>query len=355
MNESWIDKLSNPAQLGGIETAVLDNGPARGTRIAWVNTGAGLRYKVVLDRGMDIADAAFNAHALAWLSHTGAVPPSPVAYRGVDWLESFGGGLVTTCGLDHAGGPEEDSHGARGLHGQYSRFPATVESVIQPDPRAGRLDMSITGTVKQSQPLGVQLELRRTIRSRLGEAVITIEDEVYNHGNIPAPHMLLYHINLGWPLVDEGVDICWQGEWSSREGDDKARIFKEGEAFRTGKPTLSEHVGGGEEAAFIDVVSDEEGRCVCGVHNPNLGIALAVEFNKSQLPWLTNWQHCGPGEYVLGMEPGTHPPVGQSRAREAGTLIMLEPGERRKYEVTIRVHQGDNEIRQFLARVGKSN
>src|SRR5690606_21499189 len=130
---------------------------------------------------------------------------------------------------------------------------------------------------------------------------------------------------------------------------DKARIFKEGEAFRTGKPTLSEHVGGGEEAAFIDVVSDEEGRCVCGVHNPNLGIALAVEFNKSQLPWLTNWQHCGPGEYVLGMEPGTHPPVGQSRAREAGTLIMLEPGERRKYEVTIRVHQGDNEIRQFLA------
>lgn len=354
-NESWIEKVSNPAQIGGIETAVLDNGPGRGTRVAWVNTGAGLRYKVLLDRGLDIADAAFQSHALAWLSHVGNVAPGPVAYRGIDWLESFGGGLVTTCGLDHAGGPEEDGHGARGLHGQYSRFPAAVESVIQPDPRSGRLDMSITGTVKQSQPLGAQLELRRTIRSRLGEAAVTIEDEVYNHGNVPAPHMLLYHINLGWPLVDEGVDIRWQGDWSSREGDAHARIFKEGEDFRTGRPPLPEHVGGGEEAAFIDVVADADGRCVCGVHNAALGMALSVEFNKQQLPWLTNWQHWGAGEYVLGLEPGTHPPVGQARARQDGTLIMLEPGERRRYEVTIRVHHDENEIRRFLERTGKTN
>lgn len=352
-NESWIDKVSNPAQIGGIETAVLDNGPARGTRVAWVDTGAGLRYKVALDRGLDIADASFNAHALAWLSHAGANPPSPVAYRGIDWLESFGGGLVTTCGLDHAGGPEQDGHGARGLHSQYTRLPATIESVIQPDPRAGRLEMSITGTVKQSQPLGAQLELRRTIRSRLGEACITIEDEVHNHGNIPAPHMLLYHINLGWPLVDEGVDICWQGDWTSREGEANARIFKAGEPFRKGKPPLKEHAGGGEEAAFIDVEADADGRCVCGVHNPQLDIALAVEFNKSQLPWLTNWQHWGPGEYVLGLEPGTHPPIGQSQARADGTLILLEPGERRKYAVQIRVHHGKDDIGQFLARVGQ--
>ncbi|MDQ4141641.1 MAG: aldose 1-epimerase family protein, partial [Bacteroidota bacterium] len=47
--QPWQDKISHPAQLGGIETAVLDNGLGRGTRIAWINTGTGLRYKVVLD------------------------------------------------------------------------------------------------------------------------------------------------------------------------------------------------------------------------------------------------------------------------------------------------------------------
>lgn len=52
-------KISNVLQIGGIETAVIDNGAGRGTRIAWVNTGSGLRYKVVIDRAMDIADTFF--------------------------------------------------------------------------------------------------------------------------------------------------------------------------------------------------------------------------------------------------------------------------------------------------------
>jgi len=37
------------------------------------------------------------------------------------------------------------------------------------------------------------------------------------------------------------------------------------------------------------------------------------------------------------LEPGTHPPVGQSSARKDNTLIMLEPGETRKYELRIAV------------------
>jgi hypothetical protein len=118
---------------------VLDNGAGRGTRIAWVNTGAGLRYKVVPDRGLDIADAFYNAHSLAWLSHAGVTAPQPFSHRGLDWLRTFGGGLLTTCGLSHVGGPEADAHGERGLHGLVSNLPAEIESVVQPDPAAGPL------------------------------------------------------------------------------------------------------------------------------------------------------------------------------------------------------------------------
>lgn len=267
---NWATKVSNPLQVGGIETAVLDNGAGKGTRIAWINTGAGLRYKVVIDRGMDIADAQYNAHALAWISHVGITAPTHRPYRGIEWLHAFGGGLLTTCGLDHIGGPEADATGERGLHSQYSGLPATIESITQPDPANGQLDMQITGIVKQSQPLGTQFTLRRTISSRLGEATIRIDDEVTNTGNTPAPHMLLYHMNLGWPLVDEDVDICWQGPWTSREGDDKAKIFKEGAPFKKGKPPLDDHAGGGEEAAFVDIAANRDGMCYCGIHNPHL-------------------------------------------------------------------------------------
>lgn len=64
----------NPSPLGGIETSVLDDGPGRGVRIAWVNTGGGLRYKVVIDRGLDIAE--FKGQSLTWHSLTGVPAPS---------------------------------------------------------------------------------------------------------------------------------------------------------------------------------------------------------------------------------------------------------------------------------------
>ena len=66
-DKNWKDKISNPHQLGGIELSVLDDGTARGCRIAWFNTGSGLRFKVVIDRAMDIADAFYNQNSLAWI------------------------------------------------------------------------------------------------------------------------------------------------------------------------------------------------------------------------------------------------------------------------------------------------
>lgn len=345
--QHWHDKISHHAQWGGIETAVLDNGPGRGTRIAWVNTGAGLRYKVVLDRAMDIAEAFDQHYSLAWLSHTGVVPPDRFTDQGLGWLRNFGGGLLTTCGLSHVGGPEQDESGARGLHGLISNTPAEIVSVGQPDPWAGQMDMHITGIIKQSTVFGPNLELRRTISSTLGQAVIRIHDEVVNRGNTLAPHMLLYHINFGWPLANEGTYILWQGRWHSPTPDGEQKMFKEGQDFRRCAPPQQAHAGGGEDVAFIDVDADSEGNCRCGLHNISLGLAVGVTFRKAQLPWLTNWQHWALGEYVTGLEPGTHPPIGQARARADRTLIWLAPGARRSYDLTIQVLK-NQEIPSFF-------
>lgn len=345
--QPWHNKISNPAQLGGIETAVLDNGAGRGTRIAWVNTGTGLRYKVVIDRAMDIADAFYNQHSLAWLSHVGITSPQPFSH-GMDWIRTFGGGLLTTCGLSHVGGPESDEHGERGIHGLISNLPAEIESIIQPDPINGRMDMSITARVKETKVFGPSLELRRTISGTIGQASINIHDEVLNVGNTPAPHMILYHFNFGWPLVNEGTDILWKGSWQSRGSDPK--IFKEGNNFRQCPPPLDQHSGAGEEVAFIDPAPDSAGQCICGLHNPKIGIAVALRFKKEQLPWLTNWQHWGKGEYVTGLEPGTNPPIGQARARKENQLIFLAPGAIKSYDVELEIVDNEISIHEFLKK-----
>lgn len=347
--DTWSNKISNAAQLGGIETSVIDNGAGRGTRIAWINTGSGLRYKVVIDRAMDIADAFYNSYSIAWLSHPGITAPHPFSNQGIDWLKTFTGGLLTTCGLTHVGGPETDANGSRGLHDRISNLPAEIESVVQPDPFAGRMEMSITGKIKQTQVLGPNMELRRTISATLGEARLRIHDEVINRGNKPTPHMLLYHFNFGWPLVDAGTDIIWKGEWQPREGGINDQIFREGYDFRKCPEPLEEHSGNGEAVAFIDITANSSGNCTCGLYNSRIGMVMAMRFQKSQLPWLTNWQHWGRGEYVTGIEPGTHPPIGQAKAREQNTLIFIEPGETRAYDLEIEILESRSEIDQFLA------
>lgn len=344
---NWKNKISNPAQLGGIETSVLDNGAGRGTRIAWINTGTGLRYKVVLDRAMDIADAFYNQHSLAWLSHGGVTPPQPFSHKGIDWLRTFSGGLITTCGLSQVGGPEADEFGERGLHGQISNIPAEIESIIQPDQLTGDLEMQITGRMRETQVLGSSLEMKRTISGTLGQPIIKIEDEVINRGNTPAPHMLLYHCNFGWPLVDENTQIIWQGNWISRDAPNN-KIFREGNNFKQCLAPTDEHNGSGEEAAFIDITPDANGNCTCGLYNAQLGFVLALRFPKAQLPWLTNWQHFGQNEYVTGLEPGTNTPIGQAKARAQNQLIMLAPGETRKYNLEIEILTDEISINKFL-------
>jgi hypothetical protein len=349
-SQPWRDKISNTIQLGGIETSILDNGSGRGARIAWVNTGTGLRYKLVIDRAMDIAEAFFNQHSLAWISHRGVASPEPFSDRGAGWLRTFGGGLLTTCGLSHFGPPESDAHGERGADGLISNQRAELESIVQPDIAKGNLDMSIRAKIRETQIFGPSFELTRTISGTLGEATIRIHDEVVNAGNTPTPHMLLYHCNFGWPLVDEGTDLLWKGTWQSPNEGGAGNIFREGNNFRTCPAPLEKHHGTGEAVAFIDPVYDDSGQCSCGLYNEKLQLAVELRFDKKQLPWLTNWQHWGKGEYVTGLEPGTNPPTGQAKARQQNQLIELGPGECRMYDLELEVLDNEMTIRELLKK-----
>jgi len=350
---NWHNKVNNHEQIAGIETSILDNGPAAGTRIAWVNTGAGLRYKVALDRGMDIVDAFYNQHSLAWLSHGGLTAPRPDAAQGLEWLYSFPGGLLITCGLTHVGGPETDEFGDRGLHGRISNLPARIESVVQPDLRAVKPTTSITAVVKQSRVFGPSLELRRTISSTVGDPAVRIHDVVTNLGNTPAPHMILYHCNFGWPLVDEATDIICKGKWASRGMPMDNAVFNPKRNFKKCSKPLDSHRAGGEGCAFIDVKPDKKGLCTVGLHNPRLALALVMKYPKKQLPWLSNWQHWGPGEYVTALEPGTNPPIGQAAARKQKTLIHIPPGKTRTYDLEIAVLTHKTQIKKFLKTAGR--
>jgi len=347
----YKNRICNHAQVGGIETSVLDDGLGRGVRIAWVNTGSGLRFKVVIDRAMDIADAFFNQYSLAWISPPGITRPRPDANRGLEWLYGFAGGLVATCGLTHAGGPESDENEERGLHGRISSMPAQIESIVQPDPANGKLDMSITGLIKQARLFGPNYLMRRTISARIGEPTIRIKDVITNRHTLPQPHMFIYHCNFGWPLADEGADIVWKGKCKSRGLDMDNELFNKKHDYKKCCDSLESHRGG-EACGFIDVEPNGRGVCTVGLANRKLGLAVKMTYPKKNLPWLCNWQHWGFGDYVTGIEPGTNPPIGQNAARKKKQLVMLEPGQSRTYQLDLTVLTDEKKIENFVRQYG---
>jgi len=341
--------VMNVLQLGGIETSVLDNGPGRDVRIAWVNTGAGLRYKVVIDRGLDIADAEFMNQSLTWLSLTGTNAPSHAYNRGMDWLRGFYGGLVVSCGPLNTGGPfSEDGHDY-GLHGTHSHTRAIVESVVNPDLRAGNLDMSITGLVRTARVFGPNVELRRTISSTLGIPAIRIHDRFVNCGNQPVPHCWLLHINFGYPLLEpEASTYCYRGKLTYRG--DSVEWFSKRKDFRAAPKPQEAHRGTGEVFTYIDPDTDNKDMVLAGVVNRKRGFGVKIEFPKKQYPRLGNWQHWGPcGSYTGALEPMTAGVEGRPTDRQRGWLRTLEPGETLDLTCTITATAEKPELQKLVS------
>ena len=331
---SW----TNPGQIGWIESYLFADGEAFGTRALLVNTGGGLRYRILPDRGLDIDQAFFNPHSLAFLTHRGVTTPSRAYDRGLDWLKGFPGGLLTSCGPFNIGPPTTDQGEELGLHGPHSNTRATIESIIQPDPRRGQNEMSVTAIVRYGPFYGPNVELRRTIASTLGGNAIGVTDEFSNVGNTPAPHAWLLHINFGYPLVDAGAELCFDAKVQPLDNDSARARFGDLAKARKIPAPLKDHRGETSAVAYLFPRSDRQGRATVGIVNRKLGVGVAIRYSTREFPRCGNWQHFGPsGEYVTALEPMNGTIAGRDKDRASGDLDMLKPGERKTYRYAIEV------------------
>ena len=312
-------------QVAGIEPLVLDDGSARGVRILRVRTGSGLSFTVVPDRGMDLDAAEYRGVPLAWLSHTGVVAPSFRETEGEGWLSSFHGGLLVTCGLQNVGPPGERDGEALGLHGRISNTPASrVSREARWDERGCVLEAR--GEVHEGRVFGADLVLKRTISARVGESTIRIEDTVGNEGFDPQPLMLLYHMNLGWPLLDETSNLVGPGRPGEppEPRDEEARGGLESwDQFPGPTPGFQERV------FFHRPEASDGGWAEARLENTALegGLALSVRFRPEELPEFIQWTMTGEGTYVVGLEPATCRVGGYEVEERAGRVIWLAPGE----------------------------
>jgi hypothetical protein len=314
-----LERVGTLDQFAGIDSFVDEQGALRGSRRLRVTTGGGLQYDVHPDRALDLGAASLDGIPLAWLSSTGITDPRFAESDGRGWLRTFGGGLLATCGLDAVGPAVEDEDGVAPMHGRIGQIPATLtRSEATPN------ELVIAGTVRQTRVFGENLVLRRTITSAVGSTSITIDDTVTNEGAKASPHMILYHVNVGWPLLDDGVTVEIPAEKvTPRDADAEA-------GFDT-RYEIEAPAAGFREQVFVHEATDGYAR----VTNHVQGIQFTLRFTVETLPAIFQWKMTDVGHFVLGLEPTNTPEImGRTAARDSGRLPILQPHESVGYQVT---------------------
>ena len=176
----------------------------------------------------------------------------------------------------------------------------------------------------------------------MGEKRFFIEDEVENMGRQTSPHMFLYHINLGFPIVNND-SLLLSPTKSAAPRDVEAESGKEN--YNRFQPPTA---GYSEKCYFHEMQVDSDGCVTAAIVNPELnggaGLGVYVTYKKEQFPYFIEWKMMGQGEYVVGLEPGNALVMGRDKERETGRLQFIEPGEIRKYETEIGVAAGVDEI-----------
>jgi hypothetical protein len=312
-------------QVAGVERFTYDEGVEAGVRAARVRSGGGLDVTVLFSRGMDLGAASLNGVPFAWVSSTGWAHPHAFVPENRGWLQTFHGGLLTGCGLSNAGAAHVDDGEPLGIHGRLSHIPAS-DTAVRTVWDGDEATLTIEGTMREATVFGENLRLHRQISVPVGGTSLIVTDTVTNEGFSPAPLMLLYHLNFGWPLVDEGTRITLPPGSTTTPRDAEA------EKGISHCLTLEAPTPGYAEQCFFHDVPGE--RVEVTMTAPS-GFGVTVAYNKSELPHLTQWKMMGQGEYVCGIEPANCKVLGRAAEREAGRLQTIAPGETRTFTVTL--------------------
>jgi hypothetical protein len=337
--EDLARRVGRIDQVAGARPFVFDDGPARGMRGIDVWTGSGLEFTVLPDRCLDILTARFAGRPIAWESAVGPVAPERYDPEGFRWLRSFGGGLLTTCGLRHFGAPDAEAGEAWGLHGRASNLSA-ANVAVDCAWHGDAYRIAVRGQVDEAEVFKPALRLDRTIETALGSRGLTVRDCVTNLGHATSSAMLLYHVNLGWPLVSEESRLL-VGCDSVRGVTDEAEAAVD--RHREFQPPTE---GFSEQVYLLEPRRHADGTCRAALVNRGLGHGLAVSltWDKDALPYMAEWKMMGQGTYVVGVEPTVCPFPPREALRERGLMPELEPGQARKTALTIKVHTGREEL-----------
>ena len=313
--------IGNPAQLVTLRRVTVSEGRAKGTGIIEVKTAGGLELDLLPDAGLDIGQCRYKGVNMAWMSKNGYDNPALFIPYENEFVNTFPGGLLYSCGLRSAGPANRDGDEWHPLHGRYhSRAAEQVSAQIEGD------QIVVSGIIRETQMFAHVLEVKRTIRIPVFGSSVTVHDTLTNLSPRDEEIMRIYHCNFGYPLLSEEAKLTLPEE---RQTIPRTEFAKTGLGREC---EFDQQIDSEEERVFFQKMEKE---FWATLDNPSLGISMTISWSGDTLPIMTEWRSMASGDYVLGLEPCNCYIMGRSEERSNGTLPVLKAFESIDTSVTI--------------------
>ena len=342
------EKITAGTGRFGINYQPIQSGTSAGMPCLSIDTG-NVTATILPDRGMGLWKCWSGDLEFGWQSPvTGPVNPSLVPVHdasGIGWLEGFDE-LLVRCGLQSNGAPEFAENGTvrYPLHGRIANLPAHRLD-IQIDVENGILD--VIGAVSESRVLIYSLELQTRYRFRVGSPVIEIIDTVTNRSSQPGSMQLLYHINIGQPVLQSGSTVHTPFRNLA------PRDPRAAESVQQWNQCNGPSAGYREQVYFVEPIGDDHNWSEAMLASADGNYGFAVHFDTRTLPYMTLWKNTAAVEdgYVVGLEPGTGFPNTRSFEERNGRLVTLQGGESRTFRLKLQPLTTSNSVTQSRSRI----
>ncbi|MBO5481492.1 MAG: aldose 1-epimerase family protein [Clostridia bacterium] len=298
-------KISNLQQVASLRRYTLTEGKERGLDVLDCDNGK-LRFLLNASKACDIMQLYHKGQNVSFLSK------NAFTARETDFLTRFEGGMLYTCGLDSVGGREGFP-----LHGSLHNIPAQIVTA-----RCDEDGILVETVIRDCALFGKNLVLKRKVFSAIGSDSVTVEDTLCNEGFQAQDYCLLYHINVGYPLLDDGAKVVVNAQntdsrtaWAEQN---KATMYE-----------MSDCIVGQEETCYYLDLPDGKAALV----NEKLGKAFCVEYSKKTLPHFLEWKSMASSDYALGLEPAT------TRLDEQFAYQKIGAGEKIAFQICLQVKE----------------
>ncbi len=270
-------KISNFAQVASLRRYTITEGQEQGLDVLECDNGK-IRFLLNVSKACDIMQFYHEGQNVSFISKNGFTK------RETGFLTRFEGGMLYTCGLDNLGRREGYE-----MHGTFHNIPAHIVYA-----KCDEHGIEVQAIIRDTALFGKNLVMKRRIFSAIESDCLILEDTLINEGYRDEEYCLLYHINVGYPMLDEGARIvadvkqCKPSTAWAKENE--STVFE-----------MQDCVPNMQETCYYLTLNDAEIALV----NDKIGKKFELSYSAETLPYFLQWKSMASGDYALGLEPCT--------------------------------------------------